>query len=66
MESTKKEGKVVLTVSHMNKSFGETKALRDVTLSIRTGEIRGLIGENGSGKSTVTSIMREKHGNRSQ
>lgn len=57
MEGTKNEGNVILTVSHMDKSFGETKALRDVSLSIRAGEIRGLIGENGSGKSTVTSII---------
>ena len=48
---------VILTVEHMDKNFGSTKALRDVTLSIRKGEIRGLIGENGSGKSTVTSII---------
>ncbi len=57
MEGTKNEGNVILTVSHMDKSFGGTKALRDVSLSIRAGEIRGLIGENGSGKSTVTSII---------
>ena len=57
MEGTKSEANVILTVSHMDKSFGETKALRDVSLSIHSGEIRGLIGENGSGKSTVTSII---------
>lgn len=57
MEGTKSEDNVILTVSHMDKSFGETKALRDVSLSIHSGEIRGLIGENGSGKSTVTSII---------
>ena len=48
---------VILTVEHMDKNFGSTRALRDVSLSIRKGEIRGLIGENGSGKSTVTSII---------
>ena len=57
MEAVKKEENIVLTVSGMNKNFGETRALRNVTLSIREGEIRGLIGENGSGKSTVTSIV---------
>lgn len=41
----------------MNKKFGSTVALNDVSLTVYPGEIRGLIGENGSGKSTVTSIV---------
>ena len=56
MEETNQGKRTVLEVSHIVKNFGSTKALRDVSLSIREGEIRGLIGENGSGKSTVTSI----------
>lgn len=40
----------------INKSFGSTQALKDVTITIKKGEIRGLIGENGSGKSTFSSI----------
>lgn len=39
------------------KSFGETKALVDVSFEVNRGDIRGLIGENGSGKSTVSSII---------
>ena len=41
----------------MNKNFGPTVALKNVDLDFYPGEIRGLVGENGSGKSTVTSIM---------
>lgn len=48
---------VVLEVKDMCKNFGETIALNHVDLFIRAGEIRGLIGENGSGKSTVSSII---------
>lgn len=48
---------VVLEVHDMCKNFGETIALNHVNLSIEAGEIRGLIGENGSGKSTVSSII---------
>lgn len=39
------------------KSFGATKALVNVNIEVKRGEIRGLIGENGSGKSTVSSII---------
>lgn len=50
-------GKVILKVEGLNKSFGPTKAVVNMHLEIRAGEIRGLIGENGSGKSTVTSMI---------
>ncbi len=39
------------------KQFGITKAVSDVTLEFQKGEIHGLIGENGSGKSTFCSIL---------
>lgn len=48
---------VIVEVNHMKKCFGPTIALNDVNITIRRGEILGLIGENGSGKSTVTSIV---------
>lgn len=48
---------VLLHCNHMFKSFGPTKALVDVELEVNRGEIRGLIGENGSGKSTISSIV---------
>ena len=47
----------ILEVHDMCKNFGETVALNHVNLEIKTGEVRGLIGENGSGKSTVSSII---------
>ena len=51
------EKEVIVKVSNMTKTFGTTVALDDVDIEIRRGEILGLIGENGSGKSTVTSII---------
>lgn len=51
------EKKVLLEVNHIYKSFGITKALKDVSFQVYSGEVRGLIGENGSGKSTVSSII---------
>lgn len=47
----------IIEVKNMCKNFGPTKALRGVNLKFNRGEIRGLVGENGSGKSTVTSII---------
>lgn len=48
---------IVIEVSHMTKVFGSTVALSDVGMVVRNGEVLGLIGENGSGKSTITSII---------
>lgn len=47
----------ILRVDNMTKRFGSTVALDQVSLQVYPGEIRGLIGENGSGKSTITSIV---------
>ena len=47
---------VIFEVIHMHKAFGPTVALKDVCLKLYRGEIRGLVGENGSGKSTIMSI----------
>lgn len=47
---------VLLECHHMHKEFGPTIALKDVDFTLHRGEIRGLIGENGSGKSTIMSI----------
>lgn len=46
----------ILKMAGMTKHFGTTVALDDVDLEVFPGEIRGLIGENGSGKSTISSI----------
>lgn len=48
---------IIVEVKHMNKRFGPTIALNEVGITVKRGEILGLIGENGSGKSTVTSII---------
>lgn len=49
-------GQAVLEIKNMHKAFGPTIALKDVDITLRRGEIRGLVGENGSGKSTIMSI----------
>ena len=47
----------ILQVNGIYKSFGVVKALKDVSISFLPGEIHGLIGENGSVKSTLSSII---------
>ena len=47
----------VVEILNMSKAFGPTVALDDVSISAYKGEVLGLIGENGSGKSTITSIF---------
>ena len=49
--------KPLLVAEHIDKRFGITHAVNDVSLTIDAGEIRGLIGENGSGKSTFSQML---------
>lgn len=51
------ENSIIFKAEHMYKSFAVTKAVVDFSLSLRRGEIHGLIGENGSGKSTFSSMV---------
>ena len=46
----------IIEIQNMSKRFGPTVALNHVDLTAYSGEVLGLIGENGSGKSTATSI----------
>lgn len=50
-------GKVILTAWGISKSFPGVKALDNVAITIRAGEVHALTGENGSGKSTLSKVI---------
>ncbi len=51
------KGEILLEARNISKKFGITQALKNVSINIERGKIIGLIGENGSGKSTFSSII---------
>src|SRR5512134_531412 len=51
----------LLEVDGVSKSFGGVRALRDVSLTLRAGEVHALVGENGAGKSTLVKIVTGAH-----
>src|SRR5919112_2584806 len=51
----------LLELVGISKSFGGVHALRDVDFGLRAGEIHGLVGENGAGKSTMMKIIAGVH-----
>ncbi|MCD7830552.1 MAG: sugar ABC transporter ATP-binding protein [Clostridiales bacterium] len=50
-------GELLLKAENIDKSFGLTHAVKNVSLEFNKGEIHALIGENGSGKSTFTNML---------
>lgn len=46
-----------IVMDSVSKSFGEVVAVRDVSFNVRQGEIFGLVGQNGAGKTTVLRMI---------
>jgi ABC-type branched-subunit amino acid transport system ATPase component len=51
------KAEVLLTVRGMKKYFGGTKAVDDVSFSVRKGELIAIIGPNGAGKTTLFNLL---------
>ncbi|UFU00054.1 ATP-binding cassette domain-containing protein [Radiobacillus kanasensis] len=47
----------MLKVESLTKAYGKKEVLRDVSFEIKAGEVVGLVGENGAGKSTMLHIL---------
>ena len=54
-------GKLALEVRGVTKRFGALEVLRGIDLSLRQGEVLGLVGDNGAGKSTLVKILSGFH-----
>jgi len=46
-----------ISVAHITKTFGQQKALDNITFDIKKGEVVGFLGPNGAGKSTLMRIL---------
>lgn len=49
--------KEIIKIQHLNKSFGEVKALQDINFAVFQGEWLAIMGPSGSGKSTLLNIL---------
>ena len=47
----------IIEIEHLSKSFGDLKAVNDITFRVKKGEFFSFLGINGAGKSTTISIM---------
>ena len=51
----------IIDVQHVSKYFGSVIALKDISMSVRAGEVMCLLGDNGAGKSTLIKILSGVH-----
>ena len=50
-------GEIILQVQGIEKAYGKRSILQNVSFELKEGEILGVVGENGTGKSTLLSIL---------
>ncbi|WP_277612974.1 multiple monosaccharide ABC transporter ATP-binding protein [Cryobacterium glucosi] len=56
-EPVRADGPVILEMRSITKEFPGVKALSDVSLTVKAGEIHAICGENGAGKSTLMKVL---------
>jgi ABC-type sugar transport system ATPase subunit len=61
VQTTQRSSQPLLSVDGITKSFFGVRVLHGVSFELRPGEALGLVGENGSGKSTSMNILGGVH-----
>lgn len=56
-----RDAPVLLRAEHVSKGFGPVTALRDISMSLKRGEVLALVGDNGAGKSTFIKVLAGFH-----
>ena len=46
-----------INANHLSKSYGSVRAVDDLALSVKSGQIFGFLGPNGAGKSTAIKLL---------
>ncbi len=54
-------GEALVQMSDVGKNYGAIRALRGINLTVRAGEVTGVLGDNGAGKSTLIKIISGLH-----
>ena len=47
----------MIKITHLKKSFGDVKAVNDLSFQVKKGELFAFLGVNGAGKSTLMNIL---------
>ena len=47
----------IIKISHLNKSFGEVKAVNDLSFRVKKGELFAFLGVNGAGKTVLQKYL---------
>ena len=50
----------LLNVENIRKSYGKTEVLKDISFSLKKGEVLAIIGSSGSGKTTLLTVLYSK------
>lgn len=62
LDTSKASAAPLLTVSHLNAGYGNSRVLHDISFTVAPGTCTALVGESGSGKSTLSRCLIGLHG----